>query len=96
MIRDTILGHNKIHTLGQKLLSDMGCVYVWGGNQSGLLIDNNLCYNVSSYSCKCSKRPSWLILTTAPGVSNEAMCTAAQRSGAAVVRARRRRLGPLQ
>jgi hypothetical protein len=28
----------------------MGCVYVWGGNQSGLLVDNNLCYNVSSYS----------------------------------------------
>ena len=54
MIRDTILGHNKIHTLGQKLLSDMGCVYVWGGNQSGLLVDNNLCYNVSSYSCKAA------------------------------------------
>ena len=55
MIRDTILGHNKIHTLGQKLLSDMGCVYIWGGNQSGLLVDNNLCYNVSSYSCKCKQ-----------------------------------------
>ena len=79
MIRDTILGHNKIHTLGQKLLSDMGCVYIWGGNQSGLLVDNNLCYNVSSYSCKC-----------------KAALRGCSASGAPVVRACRRRLGPLQ
>ena len=50
MIRDTTLSFNEIHTLGQKTLSDMGCVYVWGGNQSGLLVDNNLCHNVSSYA----------------------------------------------
>jgi hypothetical protein len=24
--------------------------YVWGGNQSGLLVDNNVCHNVSSYA----------------------------------------------
>ena len=30
-------------------LSDLGCVYTWGGRQS-LLIDHNLCWNVSAYS----------------------------------------------
>jgi hypothetical protein len=50
LIKDTVLAFNKIYTLGQQQLSDMGCVYVWGGNQSGLLVDNNLCFNVSSYS----------------------------------------------
>lgn len=50
MIRDTTLSFNEIHTLGQGQLSDMGCVYVWGGNQSGLLVNNNLCHNVSSFS----------------------------------------------
>ena len=48
-IADTVLSYNELNKLGQKLLSDMGAVYVWGGNQSGLVVDHNLCHDVSSY-----------------------------------------------
>jgi len=49
-ISDTAIEFNELHTLGQGALSDMGCVYVWGGHQPGLLVNNNLCHNVSAYS----------------------------------------------
>ena len=54
LIKDVTLAHNRIYNIARSTaeygLSDLGCFYAWGGKQTGLLVDHNLCHNVSSYS----------------------------------------------
>lgn len=46
---DNVIAFNKIHDVGKDMLSDMGGIYTLG-EQPGSLIQNNLIYNVSSFT----------------------------------------------
>ena len=52
-IQSTQLSYNQLNNIGSSSydngLSDLGCIYSWGGSQS-LHVDHNLCFNVSSYN----------------------------------------------
>jgi hypothetical protein len=52
-IQESVLSYNHLHHIGSSSeadgLSDLGCVYTWGGSQT-LSVDHNLCHNVSSFS----------------------------------------------
>ena len=58
-ISNTTLSFNRIHTIGQGELSDMGCVYTWGGDQPGMRIDNNICHGVWSYPSSAGGYGGW-------------------------------------
>jgi len=47
--QNLFVGYNRIHDIGEGILSDMGCVYNLGISM-GTKIWNNICYNVWSYN----------------------------------------------
>ncbi|EDQ92847.1 uncharacterized protein MONBRDRAFT_4912 [Monosiga brevicollis MX1] len=47
--RNNVIALNNIDTIGQHLLSDMGCIYLLG-HQPGTKIDHNVCARVYSYN----------------------------------------------
>jgi len=47
--KNNFIGYNRIHDIGEGLLSDMGCVYNLGV-APGTMIWNNICYDVWSYN----------------------------------------------
>jgi hypothetical protein len=53
LIVDSVLSYNHIHHVGNNTqefgLSDLACVYTWGGSQT-LLVDHNLCHDVTNYN----------------------------------------------
>ena len=48
-IQGTRLAFNLLYNLGRGRLSDMGCVYTWGGYQPDVVVDSNICHSVENY-----------------------------------------------
>ncbi|EDQ90484.1 uncharacterized protein MONBRDRAFT_7138 [Monosiga brevicollis MX1] len=62
-LADTVLYRNHLHSLGQGVLSDMGCVYTWGGDQAGLRVDGNVCHDVVNFDPALGGYGGWGIYT---------------------------------
>jgi hypothetical protein len=50
LLLNSSIAFNHIYTVGMGSLSDMACVYNWGGVQNDFRIEYNLCGSVESYS----------------------------------------------